>query len=1208
MVSAPSSPNKKLFFDADSKENIELNKNNNNINNNNNNNNKKKIVSRRHTLAPSKSILKSRNAISLNAEEDDDGKRGGFSADNHTITIMQKVGPRESLGSSSNYNNKKQTKNKRRVSFAPEVTLHKINTLPSHYFEALPKQREPRRRDSVHFIPPFINKDADEDDEKEDDDGGKEMLTDSSDMEIDDDDDDNNDNTATTQVSTNFVGRNSKIKEPEFTIYQDNDDDIENEATMDVTTNIGSIKNVNHSHEEEIEGNDTVGGDSTMDLTTNYGQVKTTIQSEIGSEEVAMDLTTHHGQIQIFENTNRIIEKSMDMEITENISMPKETTTKKESIIENSSSHETNGSIEISISQDSQDSEQQPFATSTQTQVEKSQQSSMEGESQEENDDISMDLTTVYPSVRKLSEIAEMSEPEDEEMHKKETENATAAKLIRNNAGDENLNQVENQENNDLVGVFGDPTLMLDLLRVTGGSSDLDHNENFNNKDFSTAPLSDASKLTDKYQETSENNKELSDIDPFVSSAPIMLPTTLPQSPHHRTSSKRLSNCTPRKSLQGTNDNGSPNERSSSNKKRKVSVTSPEIPSISNTEEPSPSINKLHSIQAVPNVEADKIDETEKDQLGKSEKPHSAPATPSKSFSVSPRQLNLKEMVNSLTPKRRQKESFTHIAKQMSSPRRRRSLSDITISGLTPLRAAKKNSLTPNKISKEEEVLYGSSRQKKPLLDLQQAVVTTTVSLTGSDGSDGFDDSQDIEDVSDDYVPVALNTFLDTVDIKFHDDLDVKDDFNDSKFICKNGNENLHLSDYVVALQKLKFFELTDFSCKELKKNIVEGKELFEKLEKEILEENPPLIREYMESSETVQSTMNQAFQILKNYAREQAKSVWYGWRSQLIEGVYQGLIKNKRAFEDDKLKVESKLKALKEQYDDLLRRKNETRARLEDLIKDKEEFASCDKEELLRVRKEVIAITDLCLSKKRELVSLNEELTQLEEQLKLKTQMLEDLSIEVEDIAANINYNKVYKSEEVDLLEHKFKLIQSITGFKYVAYDKENCMLQMSLDTIQFEINLNDLKDINSIKIICIDGLASPIISRFSTRLTKLISFKDVPSYLQSFKKLYNNLLKLDKQLWLINLQTPITYIDNDDDEDFIVLRLKIVDKSCKKYIKFVLSLDMLLADNIVIKRENLEIKTIYYNEGKDGSSKEQTDEIINQLKTACDAVHIFE
>jgi len=173
--------------------------------------------------------------------------------------------------------------------------------------------------------------------------------------------------------------------------------------------------------------------------------------------------------------------------------------------------------------------------------------------------------------------------------------------------------------------------------------------------------------------------------------------------------------------------------------------------------------------------------------------------------------------------------------------------------------------------------------------------------------------------------------------------------------------------------------DVTQQSCRELKKDISDGRVRARQIEEDVYESNPALFREYLSAPPEERYIMDNQFKLIKANARLQSKAMWYGWRSQLLNDLKTALLKTASDFDLDD-------KALKKQEDlaeallpELVARHEQLETDCQLLRERAEELASCDQQELDAARERLVTADTQIAEKKALLEALQKELQETE-------------------------------------------------------------------------------------------------------------------------------------------------------------------------------------------------------------------------------------
>lgn len=119
--------------------------------------------------------------------------------------------------------------------------------------------------------------------------------------------------------------------------------------------------------------------------------------------------------------------------------------------------------------------------------------------------------------------------------------------------------------------------------------------------------------------------------------------------------------------------------------------------------------------------------------------------------------------------------------------------------------------------------------------------------------------------------------------------------------------------------------EMYEHACHELKRYISDGKKVIKELESSTAREAPPLIKAYMAANHGRRAVLDTQMRDIKTQARLRSKEMWYAWRSQLLEdlmkalqGIGEGLISDDEALSNAEHILHQALPGLTEKHEAL--------------------------------------------------------------------------------------------------------------------------------------------------------------------------------------------------------------------------------------------------------------------------------------------------
>ncbi|KAK9371976.1 Spc7 kinetochore protein-domain-containing protein [Lipomyces chichibuensis] len=370
------------------------------------------------------------------------------------------------------------------------------------------------------------------------------------------------------------------------------------------------------------------------------------------------------------------------------------------------------------------------------------------------------------------------------------------------------------------------------------------------------------------------------------------------------------------------------------------------------------------------------------------------------------------------------------------------------------------------------------------------------------------------QEEEDSYLPISLNEFLRMTSIQFLEGLNTKR--RNTTFLQPSEVlSELTLSATVLSRQlHCPMLELFEFSCRELRKNIEEGKDLLERLEMSIMEENPELFRQYVCSSLDGQAAFCAQLKIIKSYARLQSKGVWYKWRSKLLDGVMSSLIKNTNALKDDCAHLQTIEEELRPSLSDIKSRHSTLKSKLELLRRRKSEVADCDQEQLQTARHN-LATVELDVSQKmctkRQIVHQNELLScSLNARLSDIRACNESITISEKTIEENKGFNTAEIISTKDELEWIYKLF----GWSLKNLSQDTMVLCYEND-LEVEVVLRNLA---IARISTINADCSPVTEFFVNLLTSASNNRPLRQFLCDVSAIWRQKKYLRREIELVS------------------------------------------------------------------------------------------
>ncbi|TVY60893.1 Kinetochore protein spc7, partial [Lachnellula suecica] len=239
------------------------------------------------------------------------------------------------------------------------------------------------------------------------------------------------------------------------------------------------------------------------------------------------------------------------------------------------------------------------------------------------------------------------------------------------------------------------------------------------------------------------------------------------------------------------------------------------------------------------------------------------------------------------------------------------------------------------------------------------------------------------------------------------------------------------LEDCVAAgAATIPMLELFQHACHELKRYISEGRKTVREIETETFEENPPLFREYISATPDMKLVMDNQLKNVKTHARLLSKGMWYDWRMTLLGTLKEGLFKTGEGMIQDEEILDNQQALLETVLPNLIKQTEALQSQEADYLSAAEELANCDPEELSNARQELIAVDADVEEKKRMIADLRKQLqgkeAELESGAEKKQAWLEEIR-EAEKIREEC---RGWTSTEISSLKAKVEAIEKEHGW----------------------------------------------------------------------------------------------------------------------------------------------------------------------------------
>ncbi|KAH7406204.1 Spc7 kinetochore protein-domain-containing protein [Phaeosphaeria sp. MPI-PUGE-AT-0046c] len=370
---------------------------------------------------------------------------------------------------------------------------------------------------------------------------------------------------------------------------------------------------------------------------------------------------------------------------------------------------------------------------------------------------------------------------------------------------------------------------------------------------------------------------------------------------------------------------------------------------------------------------------------------------------------------------------LTNSIKLLSTPRKQTLMSP-TKRAMTP-----KKSQTPQK--------QATPKQKTPTPKKATPRRSMSPKKRVAFGEPQQEEVEEGEDVAEDFSEVeriSLQDFLDMTKIRFMDLSTTKRRhtaapalFHDTEVEEKEET----LDRFVVAgACTLPEYELYQHACHEMKKYISDGRHFVRTMEANVLEENPLLFSEYLTAPPDQRIIMDNQFKNLKTNARLEARGEWYTWRSTLLHDLKSGLLGTLDGFKRDETKLTNQEQLLDAVLPPLVEMQASLSGEHKQLQQRHDELNSCDREELEQTRERLIAI-DAELEEKRQLLnSLQQELAAKEARIEAAKERKVECAEEIKAAERVREECRGWSTSEVNDLKAKVNALEQVHGWSITS------------------------------------------------------------------------------------------------------------------------------------------------------------------------------
>lgn len=430
------------------------------------------------------------------------------------------------------------------------------------------------------------------------------------------------------------------------------------------------------------------------------------------------------------------------------------------------------------------------------------------------------------------------------------------------------------------------------------------------------------------------------------------------------------------------------------------------------------------------------------------------------------------------------------------------------------------------------------------------------VSMTSMDG--------DIDNLSPN---VSLVDFLTDIGIKFYDDLEFSTDIsNRYRLSLSDGHASVSPEDYFRANIQLPVLEVYELCCKELSGKIQEGMKLFDELKAETFENNPDLFKQYYRSSFYDQMTMKSRFHTLKEYTRQQAKQIWYQWRSKLIENILDVLKSNLEILQSDKAVLIDQISSLDSIYREIQQKYHAIRLEVLHFKDIQTRFQDLDVEQIKSIKSKLTHLNQQLIDHKTKISDKESELKELQSQINLRNEEIANLKQKISESDNKLIKTRHFNTTEIRALEFKSQILQAGAGLKYVKRVEEKVFEFQFNPRIKVTVDFSEPDQSNSITFLLLNNTIPDVLHNehllltYCQKLAEQTGFTNIFDSFVSFRRKWLKITEIDRDIYQLSIRYPIEF--NSESSDVIGFNFSYYsfEKKTKARCKVQISLDTIL------------------------------------------------
>lgn len=459
----------------------------------------------------------------------------------------------------------------------------------------------------------------------------------------------------------------------------------------------------------------------------------------------------------------------------------------------------------------------------------------------------------------------------------------------------------------------------------------------------------------------------------------------------------------------------------------------------------------------------------------------------------------------------------------------------------------------PKENAKEDSGTKSPPPRKRPLEEALESQrkrseewQTTTIPLA--------DVTNELMDESHILPAVSLSHFMQDIGIRFYDDLEIGSQLQNRISISLpriNSDDQYEIGEYVLAGVQVPEYELYDFSCKELMQNIEDGAKIFDTISDSTSTINPVVFQAFYNADDMTQMRLRSDFQLIKDYARHEAKKVWYEWRSQLVHNVIGELNIIVSGLQKDKQQLIEQTKQMDQASEVVEKRHLSLRARLDSFKALVANGTKYDEAHMRQFVVEMQQVKEHIEQYHREHSQTSERLKELNSEIQKHQVRLTELNGQIALQTEETQKYKKYDATEIGLLTFKFEVLQAATRCRFV--DFEGGELRFVFDSL---VKVTFRKDRTARYKLIEHSPRFKVAGFLKVQGSMVLRMVDKMPAVSGFRRLcvlWDKLVDIDSCLYSLSLKHPVRV---DDQKGTVVVKYFQSEFNCK--LELTLSVDI--------------------------------------------------